>query len=206
VSHSAKEVYPLVIEKTATINRKRTLNPFDAGIIVVILLAGCGFLAARSSHAGVNNVIQQKGAVCIDVMFTGVKTLDPNIFKVGDKSAITVRNQPVDPPMTITRVLHWPKQVSFLSPDGKKAVAMPDPANPTAHDFLVTVQEDNAERTKDGWVIRGNKIKLGSLVELESDKYRIQGVIADIHAPDDSSNASAVKELENQTNSKKNSK
>jgi hypothetical protein len=200
-------VYLVVIEQKEITHKTRKLNPFDAGMVVVILLAACGFGLARAGHAGVDSAITGKGALSIDVMFTGIKTLDVNMFKVGDSSAITIRNQPVTPPMTITKVLHWPKQVAFLSPDGKKAVAMADPSNPIAHDFLVTVREDHADQTSDGWVIRGNKIKVGNQIELESDKYRVQGVVADIHVPNDSNNANALKELETATSApKKNAK
>ena len=81
--------------------------------------------------------------------------------------------------MTITKVEHTPKQVAFLSPDGKKAVSFADPANPIAHDFTVTVVDDS-EKTDDGYVVRGNKIKVGNQIELEHFKYRVQGVVVDI--------------------------
>ncbi len=110
---------------------------------------------------------------------SGLKTQDLSIFKVGDRAAITIRNQPVQPPMTISKVEHNPKQAAFLSPDGKKVLSFADPANPLSHDFLVTVV-DEAECTKDGYVIRGNKIKLGNPIELEGFKYRVQGIVVDI--------------------------
>ena len=160
---------------------KRTINAFDAGLLMVVLLALVGFGLAKAGHAGVNKVIEGTNKVAIDVFITGLKTKDVDIFKVGDTSAITIRNQPVQPPMTISAVQHWPKQVSFLSPDGKKAIAMADPANPIAHDYLVTVV-DEADKTADGFVIRGNKIKIGNQIELEGFKYRVQGVVADIKA------------------------
>ena len=184
-------------------SRSRAINPIDAGLIVLILLALGGFAVARKGLAGVNSAISENGAVAIDVSFTGIKTLDLNLFKVNDSSSITIRNVPVQPPMHITKVLHWPKQVTFLSSDGKHAVSMNDPANPIAHDFLVTVQEDHADRTKDGWVIRGNKIKIGNSIELESEKYRVQGVVADIHRPDDADNQTALKKLETETSGSK---
>lgn len=159
----------------------KRLNSLDAGILVVLLAALLGFGLAKSGHAGVDKVIKGNSRVAIDVFITGLKTEDLNIFKVGDKSAITIRNQPVQPPMTIAKVQHWPKQVAFLAPDGKKAVAVMDPANPLAHDFLITVV-DEAERTDDGFVVRGNKIKLGNQIELEGFKYRVQGVVSDIKA------------------------
>jgi len=159
----------------------RQINFFDYGLLVVILLAGIGFGLARSGLAGVNQAIEGVSKVAIDVYITGLKTRDLDLFKVGEKASITVRNVPLQPPMTIVQVTHNPKQVAFLSTDGKKAVAYPDPANAIAHDFLVTVV-DEAERTKDGFVVRGQKIKVGNPIELEGFKYRAQGVVVDVRA------------------------
>ena len=169
----------------AQIGRKanrRKLNVIDFSVLVIVLIAALGFGLARAGHAGVDKVVKGTNKVAIDVFITGLKTEDVDLFKIGDKSAITIRNQPVQPPMTIEKVKHWPKQVSFLSPDGKKALVFPDPANPIANDFLVTVAVDAAERTDDGFVISGNKIKVGNQIELESFKYRVQGVVADLKA------------------------
>jgi hypothetical protein len=161
---------------------RRKLNAIDFSVLVIALVALLGFGLARAGHAGVDKVVKGTNKVAIDVFITGLKTKDVDLFKIGEKSAITIRNQPVQPPMTIEKVQHWPKQVSFLSPDGKKVIAFPDPANPIANDFLVTVVNDVTERTDDGFVISGNKIKIGNQIELESFKYRVQGVVADIKA------------------------
>jgi hypothetical protein len=158
---------------------KRRLNPLDAGVLSLVVMAAISFAVSNAGYAGVDKVIEGTSRVSIDVYLVGLKTLDTDIFKVGDKSAITIRNRPVKPPMTITAVKHWQREVALLSPDGKSAVAYPDPANPFAYDFLVTV-EDEAERTADGYVIRGNKIKVGNLIEVEGFKYRVQGVVVDI--------------------------
>jgi hypothetical protein len=157
----------------------RAFNGIDWAVAVVCILCTLGFFTARSGHAGVNKVIEGTHKVAIEVYITGLKTRDVDIFKVGEKSSITIRNQPVEPPMTITAVKCLPKEATFLSLDGKKAIAMPDPANPIAHDFYVTLI-DEADQTKDGYVIRGNKIKLGNQVELEGFKYRVQGVVVEI--------------------------
>jgi Domain of unknown function (DUF4330) len=171
----------LVIENSSGSEQQtqRRLNPIDSAVLVVILLCATGFGLAKAGHAGVDKVVEGVNKVAIDVCITGVKTKDVDIFKVGDPCSITIRNQPVTPAMKILAVTHTPKQVSFLSPDGKKVVAFPDPSNPIANDFLVTVG-DEAERTADGFVIRGNKIKIGNQIDLEGFKYRIQGVVADI--------------------------
>ncbi len=142
-------------------------------------LAVIGFGLAKAGHAGVDKVIQGTPKVLIDVFVTGLKTKDLDIFKVGEPSSITIRNVPVTPPMTVTAVQNWPKSVGFFHPTARRQVGFPDPANPIAHDYLVTVS-DTAEQTKDGYVIRGNKIKIGNQIELEGFKYRVQGVVVDI--------------------------
>lgn len=181
-------IFPVIIareqQKEITVastqsKRFNRLNALDFSMLVVILLTAIGFGLARAGHAGVNKVVTGESKVAIDVYIVGLKTGDTNLFKVGEKSALTIRNQPVYPPFTITAVKHWPKQVTLLSADGKKAQAYADAAQPFAHDFLVTIS-DQAEVTKDGFVIHGNKIKVGNQVELESFKYRVQGVVLDI--------------------------
>ena len=164
----------------------RRLNAFDTSVIVVAVFCALGFGLAKAGHAGVDSVVEGKARIGIDVYLIGLKTTDANLFSVGDKSAITIRNRPVEPPMVITRVEHWPHKASFLAPDGKSAVAFTDPTmmieatkTPLAHDFLVTVEE-NAERTKHGYVVSRNKIKIGNQVELEGFKYRAQGVVVEI--------------------------
>jgi hypothetical protein len=155
-------------------------NAFDLACIVVLALCALSFGLAKAGHAGVNHVIQGTRKIDIDLYFTGVKTKDLDLFKVGEPASLTIRNVPVQPPMTITAVSHQPKQVAFLSPDGKRALSFADPSSPLAHDFEVTVT-DTADVTNDGYVVRGNKLKVGNSIELEGFKYRIQGVVADIN-------------------------
>lgn len=155
-------------------------NALDFACLLLIGFCGLGFVLAREGHAGVNQQIKGTKKVDIDVYFVGVKTKDLNLFKVGDTTALTIRNVPVNPPMVITAVKRTPKMASFLSPDGKKAVAFPDPSAPIASDFEVTVNA-TADITNDGYVVSGNKLKVGNSVELESFKYRVQGVVADIN-------------------------
>lgn len=155
------------------------LNGFDVACVIVVLLCVLGFGLARAGHAGVNNVIKGTHKVDIDVYFVGVKTKDPDLFKVGDKTSMTIRNVPVTPPMEIVGVKHQQKQVAFLG-EGGKVVNFPDPTAPLANDFEVTVRDD-ADATDDGYVVRGQKLKVGNQIELEGFKYRIQGVVTDIN-------------------------
>lgn len=154
-------------------------NPLDFFCLLIVILAGAGFFLAKADCAGVDQAIAGKAVVNIDVYFSGLKTEDPDtIFKVGDKSAMTIRNQPVEPAMTISKVAHNPKKSAFVSSSGK-VFAEVDPSQPLAHDFVVTLS-DQAEISKDGYVVHGQKIKVGNPIELESFSYRVQGVVVGI--------------------------
>lgn len=156
-------------------------NPVDFFCLLVLLISIAGFGLAKAGYAGVDKVITGKATLNIDVYFVGLKTQDPEMFRKGDKTNLTIRNNPIEGSMTITNVKHWPKQISFLSPSGK-VIAADDPAQPLAHDFIISVATD-AERTNDGFVVKGGqKIKVGNQVELESFGYREQGVVVGIKA------------------------
>lgn len=156
-------------------------NSLDSICLIVLLIAAFGFSLAKAGYAGVDQVITGKAVVNIDIYFAGLKTKDPEMFKKGEKTALTIRNQPIEGALTITNVKHWPKQVSFVSPAGK-VFAADDPAQPLAHDFIITISSE-AERTNDGFVVKGGqKIKIGNQVELENFSYRVQGVVVGINA------------------------
>ena len=154
-------------------------NPLDLFCLIVLLLATAGFSLAKAGYAGVDQVITGKAMVNIDIYFAGLKTKDPDMFKKGEKTSLTIRNQPIEGALTIADVKHWAKQVSFALPSGK-VFAVDDPSQPRAHDFVVTISSE-AERTNDGFVIKGGqKIKVGNQVELENFSYRVQGVVVGI--------------------------
>lgn len=159
----------------------KRLNPLDALVLLSICLSVLGFGLAQSGHAGVDKIILGPCKVQIDVYLSGFKTVDPELFRTGDKAFLTIRNQPVDSPMSIVEVKHNRKQVAFLAPDGKKALAFDDPSQPIAHDFIISLL-DSGERTKDGFVLHGNKIKVGNTIEIESPQFRVQGVVCGLKA------------------------
>ncbi len=157
-------------------------NPLDFSCVVVLLLMMLGFFLAKADCAGVDQAIVGKPAVTIEIYLAGLKTKNPDMFKPGELTSLTIRNQPVEPPLKISAVKHWPKQASFVSPKDGTVFAAPDPSQTLAHDFVITLGVDKSEQSKDGYVVCGQKIKIGNQVELESFNYRVQGVVVDINA------------------------
>jgi hypothetical protein len=155
------------------------LNPLDAAIVLLVIICLSGFFLARKGYAGVNQVLKGQTTVSIDLFLPNLRSTDSQLFKVGDKTALTIRNQPVYPPFTITTVKRAPRLVGFPAPGGKTLSSFVDPSQPYASDYLVTVS-DQAEITNDGYVVHGNKIKVGNQIEIEGFKYRVGGIVLDI--------------------------
>jgi hypothetical protein len=163
------------------IQRKLQLNPLDASIILLIVVSILGFGLAKAGHAGVNKVLKGETRLSIDVYIANLRSTDNNLFKVGDKAALTIRNQPVYPPFVITAVKQRPRLTPFLAPNGSKVVTFTDPSQPYSSDYIVTIT-DQAEVTTEGYVVKGNKIKVGNSIELEGFKYRVSGIVLDLHS------------------------
>lgn len=154
-------------------------NPLDFLLLLVLLISAGGFAMAQTGHAGVDKVIESKGKVSITVYFAGLKTRDPNLFKVGEQTALTIRNQPVEGTLTIENVKECKKQISFLTQDGT-VKSFDDPSQPLAHDYEITISSADTLGTADGYVVKGQKIKIGNPIELEAKTYRVQGTVVDI--------------------------
>ncbi|MBK7836874.1 MAG: hypothetical protein IPJ49_04125 [Candidatus Obscuribacter sp.] len=84
------------------------------------MLSALGLGLAKAGKAGVNQEIKGTPRVNIEVFITGLKTKDINLFKEGDKTSITIRNQPVHPPMTIVKCEHQQNKLPFLHLMAKK--------------------------------------------------------------------------------------
>jgi hypothetical protein len=154
-------------------------NLLDAAVMLLVVVSLAGFFLAHAGYAGVNQVLKGQTTVSLDLFLPNVRTTDQSLFKTGDKTALTVRNQPVYPPFTITAVKRTPRLIAFPSTGGKSLTSFTDPAQPYANDYLVTVS-DQAEITNDGYVIHGNKIKVGNQIDIEGFKYRVSGTVLDI--------------------------
>lgn len=161
--------------------RKIKPNLLDILLLITIIFSITGFILARAEKTSLNKVIEGKEDIGIEILIPDVFAPEEGktkiIFKVGEKSAITIRNRPYTK-LTIIKAEPKPKYVILQDPSGSYRTAY-DPSRTNVKDFVVTLQ-DTALKTKDGYVIGGNKIKIGNQVELEGFDYRLKGKVVNI--------------------------
>jgi hypothetical protein len=153
-------------------------NVLDASVLGVLALAATGVLLVQSGfHVTSGQVVDAEKDIAISVQIPMLKTLDPGLFKAGEQTSITIRNQPRGE-VAILSAKHTPVQVALPGAGGAKAYD--DPTQRNSYDFLLTLK-DHAKQTKDGYVTEGVKVKVGLPIELEGFKYRVYGKIVDVN-------------------------
>ena len=157
-------------------------NLLDLLLIISVLFSISGFILAKAEKTGLNNVIEGQENIAIEVLIPDVFLQDAddkkNYFKVGDKSAITIRNRPYTK-LTIIKAESKSKQLVIPSLSGSFKT-INDPTRPNIKDYFVTLS-DTALKTNDGYVVGGNKIKAGNQVELEGFNYRLNGKVINVY-------------------------
>ncbi len=155
------------------------LNFLDLLILLSILFSVTGYLLARAEKTQLNKIIEGKGNIAIEILVSDVFSPNTELFTVGDKSAITIRNRPYTK-LKIIKSESSPKRIVIPSLSGSLHKTIPDPTRDHVKDYIVTLT-DEALVTNDGYVIGGNKIKIGNPIELEGFNYRLNGKVINLY-------------------------
>lgn len=154
------------------------LNFLDLLIICTILFSITGYLLAKAEKTQLNKIIEGKESIAIEVLIPDVFSESTDLFMIGDKSAITIRNRPYTK-LKIIKTELTPKQAVIPVSSGSLYKIIPDPTKLNIKDYIVTLT-DEALVTGDGYVIGGNKIKIGNQIELEGFNYRLNGKVINV--------------------------
>lgn len=152
------------------------------GLVDLIIIAGViialavGVYTAKHFRQTADKQIEATSPITFQVFLRGVTVTGEEFpIKSDNKTFITIRNVPYTE-LNVVDVKSEPRQT--FAPMAKN-VLVPDPAQPSIFDAVVTIT-DTAKITKDGAVVGGNKIKMGLPVTLEGEKYKFNGTISDV--------------------------
>lgn len=106
-------------------------------------------------------------------------TSERELFNVGEKTFITIRNVPYTE-LEVIDVKKEPIKEMFFNYDRPEVpYLINNVAYPHRAQYIITVK-DTAQITNDGAVVGGNKIKIGLPVDLEGFNYRLGGSVSDV--------------------------
>lgn len=162
---------------------KNKLNYLDIVLLITVFLSGSGYILAKAEKTPLNKIIQGKENIGIEILLPDVPVKNNDYFKTGEKTAITIRNRPYTR-LTIIKLESRPKQTILPTYTGTLKT-INDPTKLNIKDYYITLS-DLALKTNDGYVIGGNKIKIGNQVELEGFDYRLNGRVVNIYSLEES--------------------
>lgn len=160
-------------------NATKKINLLDFLLVITITFSITGYILAKAEKTPLNKIIQGKEKIAIDLLLPDVFLENNEIFKVGNETAITIRNRPYTK-LSIIKIEIKPKQTIIPGYSNFSYKTIDDPTRTNVKDYFVTLT-DTALKTNDGYVIGGNKIKIGNQIELEGFNYRLTGKVINIY-------------------------
>ena len=157
----------------------------DLGAALVILLTIVGLFVVPGT-SGKSTIAQvTKEPIEVDVIVRGLSVLNPNAlinqFNTEKKTNIVIRNQPAGQ-VDIKNVKPLSRNVLVPQPDGSVKV-LPDPRTENYSQDMIMTLSGQAEVTDTGAVVGGQKVKIGTLIELEGDNYNFNTSVIDVRLP-----------------------
>ncbi|MDX1976587.1 MAG: DUF4330 domain-containing protein [Pseudanabaenaceae cyanobacterium bins.68] len=166
------------IDAQGKLGGKVSIIDLGALVILAIALISILILPGKGSSSIANGGKAQ--TVEVDIMVRGLSVLKPDqLVKPGDKTSIVIRNQPRGE-ITVKQVSALIPKIPVPQPDGSvKAIADPRLDELYIRDFAITLSA-NATVTDDGVIFGGDKVKIGTAVDLETQKFLIRGSVMDV--------------------------
>lgn len=156
----------------------------DLGAILVILLVFIGIFIVpgpTGSIAQVGNSNQEK--IAIELLIRGLSVKDPQgliaEFNNKAKANIIIRNEPSGQ-LNIESAQQLINTVAVPQPDGT-VKALPDPRPEVAFSTdMILMMVGEGQMTDDGALIANQKIKMGTVIELDGTNYNFRGSVINV--------------------------
>jgi hypothetical protein len=160
---------------------KISILDLGAALILFMVIVGIFVIPGTSGKSIVAQV--QTKPIEVDAIVRGLNVLKPESliqeFKLDNKTNIIIRNQPAGQ-VEILKVQELPRNLAVPQPDGSvKALPDPRPEGNFSQDMILTLG-GNAEMTPTGVVLGNQKIKIGTVLELEGKSYDFNASVIDI--------------------------
>lgn len=159
------------------------LSILDVGAALVILLVIVGIFFFPGTSGSVAQIGASTKPIEVTVVARGVGTANAQALveeiQTEKKTNLVIRNQPYGQ-VDVKEARILPRSVAVPQPDGSvKALPDPRPELAFSTDALI-VLGGQGQVTKSGPVLGNNKIKVGTLVELEGNRYNFNASVVDV--------------------------
>lgn len=160
---------------------KISILDLGAALTILLVIVGIFVVPGKSGTSTIAQVTTKP--IEVDVIVRGLSVRNPqsliNQFNEEKKTNIVIRNQPAGQ-VAIKSVETLPRTILVPQPDGGiKALSDPRPEANYSQDMIITLS-GQAQMTDTGAVMGGQKVKIGTLIELEGQNYNFNTSTIDV--------------------------
>ncbi|WP_267384047.1 DUF4330 domain-containing protein [Cyanobacterium sp. uoEpiScrs1] len=170
-----------LLDSKGRLLNKVSILDLGAALVVLLVIIGIFIVPGKS---GVSTIAQvSKKPIEVDVIVRGLGIRDPESliqqFENERKTNIVIRNQPAGK-VNIKNIQPLPRTTVVPQPDGSvKALPDPRPEVVFFKDMILTLGGE-AQITNTGAVLGNQKVKIGTLIELEGKDYNFNTSTIDV--------------------------
>lgn len=159
------------------------INLLDLGAMAVIILVLIGIFIVPGPKGSIAQVGSNAGdTIELNLLVRGLSVKNPQEFLKGLENTtvkIIVRNEPAGT-LNIESVEELPSYVIAPQPDGSvKSLLDPRPIVALSTDMIMYMN-GKGTMTDDGAVLANQKIKIGTVLELDGPNYNFRGSVIDV--------------------------
>lgn len=158
-----------ILDSQGRIFGKFSILDVGAGLVILMVIFGIFFFPGKSGSSIASNA--ERLPVEVDVLVRGLSATDPkSVIKEGSKTSVLVRKQPTGE-ATLKNIKFLPRNMAVTQPDGSlKILPDPRPESAISNDMLLTLAS-NAQVVEGTPVLGGEKVKIGTTLELDGPTY-----------------------------------
>lgn len=160
------------------------LSLLDLGAALIVLAVIFGIFIYPGASGSVAQINASTKPVEMDLVIRGLSVRDPNAFmrdlSAAKKTGVIIRNEPHGE-VGIKKIEPLKRLVVVPQPDGS-VKALPDPRpleESYSADFILTLADD-AQVADGEVVIGGQKVKIGTVLELDGPIYNFRGSVIEV--------------------------
>ena len=169
-----------ILDSKGRLFGKLSILDLGAGFVIIMVIVGIFFIPGTTGSVA---SVGQTEPIGITLLIRGLNVKNPDTllqnFKQNKKVDVIIRNQPAGS-IEIQSVDTLPQTVLVPQPDGT-VKALPDPRIDTSFstDLLMNLV-GQGQMTENGAVMANQKVKIGTVIELDGPNYNFRGSIIDV--------------------------
>ncbi|ACK72411.1 conserved hypothetical protein [Gloeothece citriformis PCC 7424] len=170
-----------ILDSKGRLFGKLSILDLGAALVILLVITGIFVVPGKSGTSTIAQVTTKP--IEVDVIVRGLSVRDPQglmrQLQEEKTTNIVIRNQPAGQ-VDIVSVTALPRQLAIPQPDGSvKALDDPRQEMNFSQDMIMTLG-GKAQMTNTGAVVGGQKVKIGTTIELEGKNYNFNSSVIEV--------------------------